>query len=89
MTIELIGWASSVVLVITVACQVRKQWREGQSEGVSRFLFVGQLVASTGFTVYSVLVRNWVFTVTNALMLVNGLLGFAIVVWHRRRRRSR
>ena len=52
----------------------------GSSEGVSRWLFVGQLAASTGFTAYSYLVRNWVFVVTNALMLVNGLLGLFIVL---------
>ena len=82
---ELIGWTSSFVLVLTIAQQVRKQWKEGTSEGVSRWLFVGQVMASTGFTVYSVLVNNWVFVVTNALMLVNALIGFAIVLRHRRR----
>ncbi len=86
---EAIGWASSVVLVLTIAKQVHKQWREDTSRGVSRWLFVGQLAASLGFTVYSWLVRNWVFVVTNALMLVNGLLGLAIVLRHRRRARRR
>ena len=28
----------------------RKQWTSGTSEGISRWLFVGQTVASTGFT---------------------------------------
>jgi uncharacterized protein with PQ loop repeat len=82
---ELIGWFSSFVLVLTIGWQVLKQWREGRSEGVSRWLFVGQLTASVGFTVYSVLVANWVFVVTNALMLVNALLGLFIVLHHRRR----
>ena len=41
-----------------------------------------------GFTAYSWLVRNWVFVVTNALMLVNGLLGYAIVHRHRAARRA-
>ena len=45
------------------------------------------LAASTGFTIYSALVRNWVFVVTNAIMLVNGLLGLLIVLHHRRRER--
>jgi sulfite exporter TauE/SafE len=55
---------------------------------VSSWLFVGQLSASTGFTVYSVLVRNWVFVVTNALMMVNALIGYAIVMHHRRSKAS-
>jgi uncharacterized protein with PQ loop repeat len=82
---ELIGWTSSSILVLTIAKQVHKQWKDDSSAGVSRWLFVGQLAASLGFTVYSVLVRNWVFVVTNALMLVNALLGLAIVAHHRRR----
>ena len=82
---ELLGWASSAVLLATLARQVRKQWREGTSEGVSRWLFVGQTTASIGFTVYSLLLRNWVFVVTNALILLNAIAGLLIVRRHRRR----
>ncbi len=82
---ELLGWASSFVLVLTIAKQVYKQWKEGQSEGVSKWLFIGQMSASLGFTIYSWLVDNWVFVATNALMLLNGLLGLLIVLHHRRR----
>jgi uncharacterized protein with PQ loop repeat len=84
---EVVGWVSSCILVLTIAKQVYKQWREGSSEGVSKWLFVGQMAASLGFTVYSWLVSNWVFVVTNALMLCNGLLGLLIVLHHRRRER--
>ncbi len=84
---EIIGWLSSGILVLTIAKQVYKQWHEGSSEGVSKWLFVGQIAASLGFTIYSWLVHNWVFVVTNALMLVNGLLGLLIVFRHRRRER--
>jgi MtN3 and saliva related transmembrane protein len=86
---EALGWVSSGILVLTIAKQVYKQWREGSSEGVSKWLFVGQMAASLGFTIYSWLVSNWVFVVTNALMLCNGLLGLLIVIHHRRRERSR
>lgn len=84
---EAVGWVSSFILVLTIAKQVYKQWQEETSEGVSKWLFVGQISASLGFTVYSWLVGNWVFVVTNALMLVNGLLGLLIVLRHRRRQR--
>lgn len=83
---ELIGWASSVILVVTVAKQVHKQWHEQRSEGVSKWLFAGQIAASAGFTVYSILLNNWVFVVTNAFMLLNGFAGLTIVEIHRRRR---
>ena len=46
------------------------------------------MAASLGFTIYSWLVSNWVFVVTNAVMLVNGLLGLLIVLRHRRRERA-
>ena len=82
--VETIGWASSAILIVTLANQILKQWREGTSKGVSAWLFVGQIAASTGFTIYSLLVRNWVFAVTNGIMLLNGLLGYGITVRHRR-----
>lgn len=81
---EVLGWLSSFVLVLTIGRQVHRQWRSGHSEGVSIWLFVGQMVASTGFTVYSALVDNWVFVVTNALMLVCAVAGALIVAIHRR-----
>ncbi|MDT5268971.1 MAG: hypothetical protein QOH49_1157 [Acidobacteriota bacterium] len=86
--VEVVGWVSSLILVLTIAKQVYKQWQEGSSEGVSKWLFVGQMAASLGFTIYSWLVSNWVFVVTNAVMLVNGLLGLLIVLRHRRRARA-
>jgi uncharacterized protein with PQ loop repeat len=85
MGIEIIGWISSGILVLTIGKQVYKQWQAGSSEGVSKWLFIGQTAASIGFTIYSWLVHNWVFVVTNALMLVNALVGFGIVLHHRRR----
>jgi uncharacterized protein with PQ loop repeat len=87
MWVEAVGWASSCILVATIAKQVYKQWSEGSSEGVSKWLFVGQISASLGFTIYSWLVNNWVFVVTNSVMLLNGLLGLLIVMHHRRKER--
>jgi uncharacterized protein with PQ loop repeat len=84
---DLLGWASSAVLLATLVRQVRKQWREGTSEGVSRWLFVGQTTASAGFTAYSLLLGNWVFAVTNALILANAIAGLVIFRRHQRRRR--
>ena len=85
---ELIGWASSLILVLTISKQIYKQWQAGSSENVSKWLFIGQMAASLGFTIYSWLVSNWVFVVTNSLMLVNGLIGLSIVLYHRKRERG-
>lgn len=75
-----------MVLLATLGRQVLKQWREGTGEGVSRWLFVGQTMASLGFTAYSVLLGNWVFTVTNALILASAIAGLVISRHHRRAR---
>ena len=73
--IEIIGWASSLILLLTLVKQVYKQWKDATRDGISKYLFIGQLLASTGFTIYSHLVGNWVFTVTNGLLTVNNIIG--------------
>ena len=83
--IEVLGWASSVILLLTLIKQVHKQWRDGTSEGVSKWLFTGQLAASLGFLVYSYLVGSWVFVVTNGLLTVNNIAGIAIYYHFRRK----
>jgi len=81
---EILGWASSLVLLLTIAQQIRKQLKERSGEGVSSFLFVGQATASLGFTIYSALLHNWVFTLTNALMLLSAIVGWAITAHFKR-----
>ena len=82
--VEVLGWISSLVLLLTIGRQIYKQWQDGSSEGVSLVLFIGQMVASLGFTIYSYLIGNWVFVVTNALMLLNGVLGLGLTLYHRK-----
>lgn len=84
MTIELIGWASSVILLLTVGKQIHKQWITRTSAGVSKWLFIGQLAASLGFTIYSYFLRNWVFVATNTLMAFSAIVGVWIVIHQRR-----
>jgi MtN3 and saliva related transmembrane protein len=82
---DIIGWASSFILLLTLVRQVQKQWLEGSSKGVSKWLFVGQLLASIGFVVYSWLVGNWVFVVTNSLLALNSVIGVYISFHFRRK----
>ena len=72
---EIIGWVSSIILLLTLIQQVHKQWTSKTSEGISMWLFIGQIAASIGFTVYSILLGNWVFIVTNSLLVLNSILG--------------
>ncbi len=85
---EAIGWISSAILVLTVGKQIHKQYKSGSSEGVSKWLFIGQMAANCGFLTYSLLVKNWVFVVTNMFMICNALLGLSIVLHHRRKNKQ-
>lgn len=82
-TVEILGWASSVILVITLAFQVRKQWKEQTSKGVSTWLYFGQLAAQTGFVIYSFLLQSWVFLFTNLTLMVISIVGGVLLIRHR------
>ncbi|MEP7273278.1 MAG: hypothetical protein ABI882_17395 [Acidobacteriota bacterium] len=85
---DLLGWTSSAILVATLSRQIYKQWHTESSEGVSEYLFIGQVAASTGFLIYSWLLSSWVFVVTNSLLLLNALIGVGIMRWQNRARGS-
>jgi MtN3 and saliva related transmembrane protein len=72
---EMIGWASSVVLLATLLRQVYTQWKSHDVSGVSRWLFIGQVTASVGFTIYSLLLRNWVYASSNIAILMTAIAG--------------
>jgi MtN3 and saliva related transmembrane protein len=76
---------SSVILLLTLVKQVKKQWDEKNSEGLSKWLFIGQLFASVGFTTYSYFVSNWVFMVTNGLLTINNVIGIYLYFKYRDR----
>ena len=84
MATEMIGWAAAVVLLLTIAAQVVKQWRDRSSQGVSPWLFAGQVTASACFMAYSVLLGNAVFALTNGLMLAGAVLG-QLLYWRNQR----
>jgi MtN3 and saliva related transmembrane protein len=86
---ELIGWISSAVLLVTLGRQVYSQWKSERAVGVSRWLFIGQLAASVGFAIYSWLLNNWVFLVTNIALLLTAILGEIIYLRNRRKERRK
>ena len=81
---DLIGWGSSVVLLATIGRQVYTQWKTRSTAGLSRWLFLGQLTASSGYTVYSVLLHNWVFMASNVALLCTAIVGQLLLVRNRR-----
>ena len=56
---------------------------------MSHWLFIGQITASAGFVVYSWLVGNWVFIVTNVLILATAIVGECVDLRARRRQVAR
>ncbi len=73
--VDWLGWAASGVLLATLGREVRVQWKERRTEGVSSWLFIGQMLASLGFTIYSALIDNAVFVATNAALLATAVAG--------------
>jgi MtN3 and saliva related transmembrane protein len=78
MLTQAVGWLAAAVLLFTMVRQVWSQWQSGAVGGVSRWLFVGQVIASVGFTAYSVLVGDAVFVFTNTLLTINAIAGLCI-----------
>lgn len=74
-----IGWTAAVILLATLSRQVYHQWRDQSARGVSRWLFIGQLASSTGFIIYSVGLKSWVFVVTNSLILLVAAVGQVLI----------
>ncbi len=85
---ETIGWLSATILLLTIGRQVYSQWRAGTDQGVSKWLFVGQVAASTGFVIYSWMLSSWVFVATNALMLVTAIVGEWVFMSNRRKKKA-
>lgn len=84
MLTDIIGWMSAIILVLTISRQVYRQWHTRSIEGVSKWLFIGQLSASFGFTVYSVLLQNWVFVFTNFVLFLTAVAGQFIYLRNKR-----
>lgn len=85
MPADLIGWLASAILIATLARQTWRQWREPDPRGVSHWLFAGQIAASVGFVAYSWMVHNWVFIVTNVLILLTAVVGQVVLLRARRK----
>jgi MtN3 and saliva related transmembrane protein len=85
---EAIGWISAIILLATIGRQVFTQWRDRSSQGVSKWLFVGQMAASSGFVIYSWMLGNWVLVMTNVLILVTALIGQYIFLTNKKRQAS-
>lgn len=82
---DMVGWVSAFILVMTISRQVYTQWRTGSCEGVSKWLFLGQLAASTGFIIYSYLVDNWVFVFANFFIFLTAVAGQVIYMRNKKR----
>ena len=82
--VDAIGWLASAILVMTVSRQVWKQWQHASTAGVSHWLFAGQIAASSGFVVYSWMLGNIIFTVSNGVLLLTAIAGQILYLRNRR-----
>ena len=82
---DIVGWTASAILLATLSRQIVTQWRDKDARGVSRWLFLGQMAASVGFIVYSWMLDNRVFIVTNTLILLTAVIGEVGLLLRRRR----
>lgn len=80
MSPDLIGWAASAILLLTLCRQIYTQSRDDSAKGVSHWLFAGQIAASAGFIVYSWMLHNWVFIITNSAILVTAIVGQVVML---------
>ena len=86
--VEAIGWAATAILIATLSRQIWRQWKTPNPEGVSHWLFVGQLATSILFLTYSALVGNSVFVVSNAALVLVALVGLVIDRKQRAKRKA-
>jgi MtN3 and saliva related transmembrane protein len=84
MNADIVGWASAFVLILTISRQVYAQYRTKSIAGVSKWLFIGQLTASLGFTVYSWMLGNWVFVFANGSLFLTAVVGQFIYLRNKR-----
>ena len=84
MAATLIGLLSSLILLLTISRQVYTQWKSRATAGMSRWLFIGQVAASSGFAVYSWMLGNWIFLATNLMLIVAALVGEGLYLHNRR-----
>lgn len=82
------GYVASAVLLATLITQIRKQWQRGTTRGVSRWLFIGQLVASIGFIVESAVIGSALFVVVNSALALSAAVGMGLWFYQRRRERG-
>lgn len=77
-----IGWFSSTVVFVTQIIQLREQVKKG-SKGVSKWMFVGNVIATSGFVVYSYLQNDTIFLTANSIILCGHITGMILTFWQK------
>ena len=85
---DLIGWASTVILLLTVGRQAWSQWKQRSAAGLSRWLFVGRSRRG-GLRGCSWLLDNYVFVVSNVFLLIIAAVGQGLYLRNSRRETER
>lgn len=84
---ELVGWAASVLLIITFGSQTYMQWK-GVRGKYTLVFFVSAILGTAGNLIYSWLVHNTVFIVLNAALVVNNSVGLGLALAHQKKKKE-
>jgi MtN3 and saliva related transmembrane protein len=82
---NIIGLLAIAILVATLVGQTLKQWDERTTRGMARWSFLGQVAASAGFVLYSLMVGSLLFAVANGLILIGAVASYVVLRMNRRR----
>lgn len=83
---HVVGWISSLLLLVTFGSQTYREWKgeKDKSEKYTLVFFIAAIAGTAGNLIYSLLVKNWVFTALNAALVVNNAAGLWIALRHRK-----
>ena len=79
------GWASSIILLVTLVRQVYTQWRTHQRLGYPSGSLSASAPHRSGYIVYSFLLHNWVYVSSNIAILITAIVGEGLYLRNRRR----
>ena len=71
--VDILGYSAGAITSLTFLPQVIKTWKLKSAKDVSLLMFVIAAINEVMWTVYGILLNNWVIILTNIIVLVMAL----------------
>ena len=71
--VDILGYSAGAITSLTFLPQVLKTWKLKSAKDVSLLMFVIAAINEVMWTVYGILLNNWVIILTNIIVLVMAL----------------